>query len=468
MSVPAAVVLRRQEVDDLEAEVSVVAARLNRAHADLVDLTGRVLDGERWAGGGIRSPEHWLVLHAGLSPARAHDVVRLARRAVQLPTTLSAMVAGQLSVDQAVVVARYAPASHEESVGELAPMTTVPQLRRALSRYQFGTETGEAVSGVGADSAGRDERDVPGTEAFAAKAAELSMSYGDGRFLLRYSAPADIGALVELAVREAKDALFTSGQTGATSADGLAEVASRSLATVGSAGSGGRLARYRVYVHLSTDGSWVGGRGAIPASLAAKFACDGVVQPVWEVDGIPVSVGRRQRIVPARTRRLVEDRDRGCVFPGCQARGFLEVHHLDHWADGGATDLDRLVCLCPFHHDAHHRGEFTSTGTATHPDQMLRLDRLGQLTPATATVTATAGLVFTTSRGLLLNPSPGHAARTETPEPVVDAYRGPTGERLHTRWLHLPPNRPALTVVPDIDPYPDISPPAGAGPPGQP
>jgi hypothetical protein len=35
--------------------------------------------------------EHWLVLHAGLSPARAHDVVRLARRAVQLPTTVSAI-----------------------------------------------------------------------------------------------------------------------------------------------------------------------------------------------------------------------------------------------------------------------------------------------------------------------------------------------------------------------------------------
>ena len=172
-------------------------------------------------------------------------------------------------------------------------MTTVPQLRRALSRYQFGSEAGEA--GGSPDPAGRDERDVPGTEAFAAKAPELSMSYGDGRFLLRYSAPADIGALVEQAVREAKDALFTGGQTAASYADGLAEMASRSLASVR---SGSRAARYRVYVHLSTDGSWVGGRGAIPASLAAKFACDGMVQPVWEVDGTPVSVGRKQRIVP--------------------------------------------------------------------------------------------------------------------------------------------------------------------------
>jgi hypothetical protein len=367
------------------------------------------------------------------------------------------MVAGQVSVDQAVVVARYAPTSPEASIGELAAMTTVPQLRRALSRYQFGSEAG----GVRApDAAGRDERDVPGTEAFAAKAPELSMSYGDGRFVLRYSAPADIGALVEQAVREAKDALFVSGQAPVSYADGLEEIASRSLASVG---SGSRGARYRVYVHLSSDGSWVGGRGAIPTSLAAKFACDGVVQPVWEVDGTPVSVGRKQRIVPDRTRRLVEDRDRGCVFPGCQATGFLEIHHLDHWADGGATDLDRLVGLCAPHHDAHHRGEFTISGCPVHPDRLVqqRSD-------------AAAGLVFTDTRGRVigLRFRPGAAlpveGRTEQPEPIVDAYRGPTGERLQTRWLDLPPNRPALRVVPAIDPCLDISPPAGAGPPGEP
>ena len=164
---------------------------------------------------------------------------------------------------------------------------------------------------------------------------------------------------MERAIREAKDALFAAGQTTATYADGLADVASRSLASVGSES---RAARYRVYLHLSTDGAWVGGRGAIPVWLAAKYTCDGVVQPVWETDGTPVSVGRKQRSTPARTRRLVEDRDGGCVFPGCEATRFLEVHHLDHWAEGGATDVDRLVCLCPAHHDAHHRDEFTITG----------------------------------------------------------------------------------------------------------
>jgi hypothetical protein len=173
---------------------------------------------------------------------------------------------------------------------------------------------------------------------------------------------------------------------------------------------------------------------------------------VWEVDGTPVSVGREQRIVPDRTRRLVEDRDRGCVFPGCQATRFLEVHHLDHWADGGATDLDRLVCLCPLHHDAHHRGEFTITGCPIHPERLVQ-----------RTAEASAGLLFTNARGRVIGtPDRPVAARLRPREPVVEACRGPTGERLHGRWLDLPANRPALTVVPDIPP------PGGAGPPGDP
>jgi hypothetical protein len=281
------------------------------------------------------------------------------------------------------------------------------------------------------------------------------MSYADGRFQLRYTAPADVGALVEQAIREAKDALFKAGQTNASYADGLAEVAAWSQASVESAGSAGskgrsgRLARYRVYVHLSADGSWVGGRGGIPASLAAKFACDGIVQPVSEVNGVPVSVGRKQRIVPDRTRRLIEDRDRGCVFPGCTATRFLEVHHLDHWADGGNTDLDRQVCLCPHHHDAHHRGEYSITG---HPTL---LGPLGQHDEQE--IAAGSGMVFTTARGLRIGGPPvvrvdrGDAA-LEPRKQVTDPYRGPTGERLQSQWLDLPPNRPALTVVRDPRP----------------
>ncbi len=99
------VAAREGEIDAAYRDVAVVAGRLNRAHADLVALTVRVLDGELWGGDGIRSPEHWLCLYAGLSPARAREVVRLARRAGELPATLAALEGARISIEHAAVVA---------------------------------------------------------------------------------------------------------------------------------------------------------------------------------------------------------------------------------------------------------------------------------------------------------------------------------------------------------------------------
>jgi HNH endonuclease len=131
-----------------------------------------------------------------------------------------------------------------------------------------------------------------------------------------------------------------------------------------------RQKNWRIYVHLSTDGSWLSGGHMLPGHLVRKLTCDGVLQPVWETQGVPVNVGRAQRIVPDRTRRLIVDRDRGCRYPGCAVGvvPYLEVHHLDHWLDGGRTDLDRMLCLCPYHHDRHHAGEYDMSGTPTRPD----------------------------------------------------------------------------------------------------
>ena len=50
-------------------------------------------------------------------------------------------------------------------------------------------------------------------------------------------------------------------------------------------------------------------------------------------------------------------RDQGiCQFPGCQSRGFLHLHHIKHWAQGGPTALDNLTLLCSSHHGDVHEG----------------------------------------------------------------------------------------------------------------
>ena len=114
---------------------------LNASYARLVAIVDNAVDNavenESWAIGGIRSPEHWLKMRAGLSPFHARQIVAIARRRGELPTVMGEFGKGQLSLDQVAVIARYAPAHVEASVAELAVHASVPQLRRALSQYSF-------------------------------------------------------------------------------------------------------------------------------------------------------------------------------------------------------------------------------------------------------------------------------------------------------------------------------------------
>ncbi|MGH9112249.1 MAG: HNH endonuclease signature motif containing protein, partial [Acidimicrobiales bacterium] len=72
----------------------------------------------------------------------------------------------------------------------------------------------------------------------------------------------------------------------------------------------------------------------------------------------PLDLGRSQRLVNRAQRRALRFRDGpGCAFPGCSAR-HVDAHHIEHWADGGATDIANLVQLCRHHHRLLHEGGY--------------------------------------------------------------------------------------------------------------
>ena len=78
----------------------------------------------------------------------------------------------------------------------------------------------------------------------------------------------------------------------------------------------------------------------------------------------PLRIGRKTRTIPPALRRALNARDRGCRFPGCGSRRYLDAHHIEHWADGGATDLENLLHLCGHHHRLLHEGGYRITRTA--------------------------------------------------------------------------------------------------------
>ena len=85
------------------------------------------------------------------------------------------------------------------------------------------------------------------------------------------------------------------------------------------------------------------------------MACDASLVRMLHREGRVVSVGRKTRTIPPHLRRALEERDRGCRYPGCGSR-FTEAHHVRHWADGGETSLANTVLLCRRHHRLVHEG----------------------------------------------------------------------------------------------------------------
>lgn len=81
-------------------------------------------------------------------------------------------------------------------------------------------------------------------------------------------------------------------------------------------------------------------------------------------DGQPLVVGRTERTAKPWQRTALCVRDRGCTFPGCQSPpSWSQAHHITHWADGGATDLDNLALVCHYHHTFIHHHDITGRVT---------------------------------------------------------------------------------------------------------
>jgi hypothetical protein len=397
---------REAEATALEGELAEVCGALNAATARLVALVGQALETGACEGTGIHSPEQWVAWKCGLSRGRARRLVAMARRLPELAHTASAFNGGELSEDQVAVVCRHAPAYSDAQVATLARQTTVSQLTRTLRRYTWAPEPEN-------EEAGKPEEAEPRRADFG--------TTEEGTWRLSAVLPPDEGAVVERALETARQALAEDGVEQPTWADALLAMADRSLGAA--AVSRPHWDRHLVVVHLQHDDH---GPVAnlhlglpLPDAIRRLIGCDGRVRPVTEVGGVALSVGRTQRIVPERTRLVIEQRDGSCRVPGCERSRWLQVHHVTHWEDGGATDTANLVALCGRHHRLHHLGKLEISGNADDPD----------------------GVEFTDADGRRLTGS----GRPAPPDGVTftGSWTHPSGERLDPRWVHFKEPPPA-------------------------
>ena len=125
-----------------------------------------------------------------------------------------------------------------------------------------------------------------------------------------------------------------------------------------SGGTGAPSARLVVLLDHDKLAAGAAGAGVLPdgqplsAGELRRICCDAELVPVvLGGTSAPLDVGRAQRLVTDEIRAALIARDRGCVFPGCDAPpSRCEAHHITPWWAGGVTALHNLVLLCHSHH----------------------------------------------------------------------------------------------------------------------
>ncbi len=321
---------------ELGERIADLAARINIATYDMLTLVAEFDRREGWADN-FASCAEWLAWRTGRTLAAARENVRVAHALEELPLTAEVMQRGQLSYTKVRTMTRVATPETEATLLEYAQSTSAARLEWLVRGWKTLSRDGELTA--------EEVRHRSRTFSVAIDA--------DGMYVVRGRLEPEVGAALMRAIEAASDALYR-GEDGEARprnrqrrADAAGLVAERALA----AGFGDGEAVERGETGRSElDGV------RVSAETSRRMACDAARVAMGHRDGDVVSVGRRTRTIPPHIRRALEERDRGCRYPGCASR-FTEAHHVKHWADGGETSLANTVLLCRRHHRLVHEGK---------------------------------------------------------------------------------------------------------------
>jgi hypothetical protein len=388
-----------ERLEVLFEEIAELTGQRNAIDGRLVEIVAEMERDELCGSTGARSLPALVAWKTGVTPRNADTMVAVAHRLQEFPRCAEGMRGGRLSLDQVGVIAERAAEGSDEHYAQFAASATVNQLRTAVKLEPRPDpdprpESQRCITKITAEEHTTWRIRLPRVE--AAKFDAALQSHHDAQ-ISDWKRDHDTG---EPASGQAPpfpntvDAFMSLIEAGWDS-----DVARRPHGQ-----------HTTVVVHLDIEHDTAAWHlGALLTDDERRYLlCDATCEVWFEQHGQVIGSGRTTRQISRRLRRALEHRDRCCVVPGCGATRGLHVHHIKHWEDGGLTELDNLVLLCPYHHRLHHRGGITITGPA---------DRL----------------VVTDSAGRQLHA--GSLARPPTtPRPDVPPCPGPTGERAQWWW----------------------------------
>jgi Domain of unknown function (DUF222)/HNH endonuclease len=339
------------DLDELERAARILEAERSRRLAEFERRGAHTLDGHL-------SASSWLAHRHRLPRSVTEGHLRLARALAEMPETARAHGDGEIAghaVRELVFAREVNPEAFAETEGalvEAARTLSFAELRRVLAYWRAAADPDRAIEDEDRVIERRHLHVSPTMHGMVRVDGDLDPETGQSLITA-------LRAIVDSETRSDGRDLRTPGQR---RADALGEVCRQWLASAERPSVAGERPHVVVNVDLRTlEGRMAGeleDAGPITADTARRLACDAsVTRVITQGASEPLDVGRRTNVVPAALRRAVTVRDRGCTFPGCERPpGWCDAHHVQHWADGGATAIDNLVLLCRPHHRAIHRG----------------------------------------------------------------------------------------------------------------
>lgn len=322
----------------------------------IADRGGR--DGELTMG---LSCATWLAHNLQISSGAAHAQVQLARQLPGLPATAAAFERGELSGQHASVVARsvehVARGGGDAAVAEeLLLLEAKRRDPRNLLRWGLGLLHRLAPIEMESEEERRHRR----------RYLRVSEAFDGGYDLEGYLDPI-AGAKLKTALNgvlgpRAKGDERTPSQR---RADALDEIVTRVLDSGQLPVRGGQRPHLTVTAGLETLRGDPGAAAAlldwgfpISGKSLRRIAQDAEITPiVLGPSGDPLRVGRRYRTATPKMRRALAERDRRCVWPGCdRPPEWTQGDHSTPWEDGGETNLEEMRLLCTPHHRLLHKG----------------------------------------------------------------------------------------------------------------
>jgi hypothetical protein len=344
---------RHIAIDQLDEAIVSLAARINASTYELLVLIREFDERAGWLKWGLESCSQWLHWRCDLSRCAAREKVRVAHGLKDLPAISIAFSDGRLSYSKVRALTRVATPANEDALLAFALSTTAARVEERC--HQMRNTFPGAVEAANQVHARREVR--------------VFRNASTGVVSLSVELPMEEGELLCQALDKAvegageKGPEFEAESWGAQQADGLVAMAKSYLGGgdgVGAAGAAGTADAYQVVVHV--DGTALQGeegRSDLPAESVRRLSCDGSIVPMVDgANGEPLGVGRKQRTVPAAMKRALWARDRGCSFPGCSHKRYVDAHHIRHWADGGETSMENTMLLCSAHHRLVHEGGY--------------------------------------------------------------------------------------------------------------